>query len=86
MIVTQHVFETESDYCAFLKVLTKEGFTRHHAAKYPRMRPGRRYGHVGYCEKYNGIFGDGWKIVIFMPTTTTYNDRVIYYVKENHNG
>lgn len=81
MIVTQQVFENDEDYCTFLKMLAMSGYTRHHSAQYPRTRWGLRQGQKGYCEKYKGIYGEGWKIIIFMSATTHYNDRVIYYVK-----
>ena len=83
MIVVQQIFENEDDYCTFLKTIAQSGYTRHHIAKTPRTRFGRRKGYVGFCEKYNGKFGDGWKIVIFLSQSTSYNDRVIYYIKES---
>lgn len=83
MIVIQQIFENEDDYCTFLKTLAQSGYTRHHTAKCPRTRFGRRKGYVGFCEKYHGTFGDGWKIIIFMPASTTYNDRVVYYIRES---
>lgn len=86
MTATVLVFQNESEYCAFLKVLSATGYVRHHSAKAPRYRYGRRKGYKGYAEKYEGRFGNGWRIVIHTPQTVSYNDRAIYYVKENENG
>ena len=82
-------FENANEYCTFLKVIMC-GHIKHTfvaRATYPSIYGGRESGYIGYAEKYHGIYGDGWRIVIFRPRRTKvkggYNHIVKYFIESN---
>lgn len=84
-----HFFESATEYCTFLKVITT-GHTKHSfvlRATYPSIYGGNESGYIGYAEKYHGIYGDGWRLVIYRPRNTKvrggYNHIVKYFIESN---
>lgn len=78
-------FENHEEYCTFLKtIMYKHKFAAR--ATFPAIYGGVNTGYIGYAEKYNGIYGDGWRVVIFRPNKTTikggYNHVVKYYIRK----
>lgn len=84
-----HFFENATEYCTFLKVIMA-GHTKHtfvSRATYPSIYGGDESGYIGYAEKYHGMYGDGWRLVIFRPRNTKvkggYNHIVKYFIESN---
>lgn len=81
-----HFFENATEYCTFLKVImTSHTFVSR--ATYPSIYGGDESGYIGYAEKYHGMYGDGWRFVIFRPRNTKvqggYNHIVKYFIESN---
>lgn len=84
-----HFFENHEEYCTFLKIIIN-GMYKHKfvaRATFPAIYGGVNTGYIGYAEKYEGIYGSGWRVVIFRPNKTTikggYNHVVKYYIRED---
>lgn len=71
-----HFFSQPSEYCNFLKLITSKGYKLVVRASYPKIY---KRDFIGYIEKYNGLYGDGWRVVIHRPKNS--NHIVNYYVK-----
>ena len=74
-----HFFDDASEYCAFIRLLT-QGKVKHHfvcRAQFPAIYKVRG---VGYCEKYEGLYGRGWRIVLFRSGKGYNNNIVKYYI------
>ena len=84
-----HFFENATEYCTFLKMImtgrTKHSFVSR--ATYPSIYGGDESGYIGYAEKYHGMYGDGWRIVIYRPRNTKvrggYNHIVKYFIESD---
>ena len=71
-----HFFSDATEYCQFLRLITM-GKVKHKfvcRASYPVLY---RVKGVGYCEKYSGLYGNGWRVVLF---THKNNNIVKYYI------
>ena len=80
-----HFFEDATEYCQFLRLIT-QGRVKHKfvcRATFPAIYMVKG---IGYCEKYSGIYGNGWRVVIFRPRKSKvgngYNNIVKYYIAE----
>lgn len=80
-----HFFDNAQEYCTFLRLIT-QGHVKHKfiaRATYPAIYAVHG---IGYCEKYSGIYGEGWRIVLFRPRKSKvqngYNNIVKYYIRE----
>lgn len=78
-----HFFDNAQEYCTFLRLIT-QGKVKHKfvcRATYPAIY---KVQGVGYCEKYSGIYGNGWRVVLFRPRHSKvgngYNNIVKYYI------
>ena len=74
-----HFFDDASEYCAFIRLLM-QGKVKHHfacRAQFPAIYKVRG---VGYCEKYEGLYGHGWRIVLFRAGKGYHNNIVKYYI------
>lgn len=84
-----HFFENSQEYCTFVKwVMT--GPTKHtfvSRATFPSIYGGEETGYIGYAERYHGMYGDGWRFVIYRPRNTKikggYNHLVKYFIESN---
>lgn len=84
-----HFFENHEEYCTFLKIIMN-GMHKHKfvaRATFPAIYGGVNTGYIGYAEKYDGIYGSGWRVVTFRPNKTMikggYNHIVKYYIRED---
>lgn len=81
------VFDSTEEYCAFLAVLAKQGYTRERTALHPaniirKRNPKTNTRRVGYAIPYELKKGSGWRVVINNHTAEHNGDnRVIYFVK-----
>lgn len=74
-----HFFDDATEYCAFIRLLL-QGRVKHHfvcRAQFPAIYKVRG---VGYCEKYEGLYGRGWRIVLFRAGKGFHNNIVKYYI------
>lgn len=78
---TRYIFMDAKEYCKFLASITAFNYIRHHASKYPVLE--QRKNATGYAEEYNGKFGKGWRVVIYVKKTR-YN-LAIYYIAQQSN-
>lgn len=75
------LFLEPHDYCNFMKLVASAKFRKHHSAKQIPAYVSKK-GIVGYAQSYDGIFGQGWKIVIANHGTShNCNSLVIYWVR-----
>ena len=78
-----HFFDNAQEYCTFLRLITQGKFKHKFVcrATYPAIY---KVQGVGYCEKYSGIYGNGWRVVLFRPRHSkvgnSYNNIVKYYI------
>lgn len=84
-----HFFESHDEYCTFLKIITNGVHKYNFVARatFPAIYGGVNTGFIGYAEKYNGIYGDGWRVVIYRPNNSIikggYNHLVKYYIRKD---
>lgn len=74
-----HFFDDAKEYCSFIKLLT-QGKVKHHLvcrAQFPAIYRARGF---GYCEKYDGFYGHGWRVVLFRSGRGYHNNIVHYYI------
>lgn len=74
-----HFFDDATEYCAFIRLLL-QGRVKHHfvcRAQFPAIYKVRG---IGYCEKYEGLYGRGWRIVLFRAGKGFHNNIVKYYI------
>lgn len=74
-----HFFDDATEYCAFIRLLL-QGKVKHHfvcRAQFPAIY--KVHG-IGYCEKYDGLYGRGWRVVLFRSGKGFNNNIVKYYI------
>lgn len=78
-----HFFDNAQEYCTFLRLIL-QGNVKHEfvcRATFPAIY---KVQGIGYCEKYSGIYGNGWRVVLFRPRNSKvangYNNIVKYYI------
>lgn len=81
-----HFFESITEYCNFCHHLLS-GYTLVARATFPAIYGGVETGYVGYAERYCGLYGEGWRLVIYRPRNTKvkggYNHIVKYFIESN---
>lgn len=78
-----HFFDDATEYCTFIRLLL-QGEVKHHfvcRAQFPAIY--KVHG-IGYCEKYDGLYdglyGRGWRVVLFRSDKGFNNNIVKYYI------
>lgn len=74
-----HFFHSASEYCSFLRIICSKKFKLVARASYPKIYTSDRTCGIGYCEAYDGFYGQGWRVIIFRPRHK--NNIVNYYIK-----
>lgn len=79
-----HFFDDATEYCTFIRLLL-QGKVKHHflcRAQFPAIYKVRG---IGYCEKYDGLYGRGWRVVLFRSGKGFNNNIVHYYIVGDSN-